>query len=210
MSPDTIAVYMRVSTTRQETKLQLRDLLAWLHERGLGWRQVCWYRDRGESSTAVSRPAWDRLMASVRASEVKTLLVWKIDRLNRWDAKEHLRWRLEVDQFGVRVVSVTEPDADRFTETLDLMRELFQADGRAKWLRDHRERITRGVRASIAGGKRWGGLAKYRLTQEQDAEMVRRVRDGELSKSAAAREYGVNRETVRKRLLASTPPIGTR
>lgn len=151
------AAYMRVSTTRQDHKLQLRAMFDWLKAQGLTRRDVQWFRDHGESSAAKSRPGYNRLMAALRTGDYDRLVVWKIDRLNRWEPKDHMRFRLEMDLLGVKVVSLTEADASSFDGLLDMVRELFEAHGRAKWLRDHRDRITAGIRAKRKPGEPWGG-----------------------------------------------------
>jgi len=206
-----IAVYMRVSTTKQDTRLQLAALIEYLKGRGLNWHSpmVRWFRDKGAASDAMSRPAWDRLMATVRAGGVREVVCWKLDRLNRWGAKDHLRFRLELDTLGVGVISLTEPEAVKFTDALDLMREVFYAEARADWLRTHRQRISAGVRnsakrkASGWGGQRvpHGSKGGPKLTPDQ-AQSMRDEHAGGARVADLCRKYGVTDRTVRKHLRA--------
>lgn len=206
----TVGIYMRVSTDAQETRLQLRDLLGWLKANGLARHHVRWFRDRGEKSDAKSRPAWDRLMNSVRAGEIRTLVVWKVDRANRWGAKDHLRWRLELDAAGVELVSLTEPDAGKFESDIDLIRDTIEASGRAKWLRDHRDRTRSGVRAALAGGAKWGG-ARVTVNKRGTTEGCRKCTPEQVASAAVniargssveveASKIGIAEVTMRRHL----------
>lgn len=194
-----IAAYLRVSTTRQETRLQLRAILDWLKGQSLTRQSIRWYRDKGASSDAKSRPAWDRLMADIRAGQIRKVLCWKMDRLNRWGPKDHLRFRLELDAQGVEVVSLTEDDTT-FDTDLDVIREVIQSKGRADWLKAHRERIKAGVRLSIAKHGTWGAgrvpesQRVRKLTLAQEAA----IRASTASVRALASEYGVGRMTIQR------------
>jgi DNA invertase Pin-like site-specific DNA recombinase len=193
------ALYLRVSTDAQETRLQRRALLEWLRDNGLTRHDVRWYVDHGHSSAAKSRPAWDELGSDIREGAIERLIVWKLDRLNRWGVKDHLRWRLEVDAMGVEVVSLTEPDAVKFDDIMDVLRESIYAEARRKWLEDHRQRITAGIRRGMKerGGK-WGSTllpvgAKGgpRNTPETYDALLKRHRKGE-TLTALAKEAGVS------------------
>jgi DNA invertase Pin-like site-specific DNA recombinase len=196
--PDT-AAYLRVSTTRQETKLQLRAILDWLKGQSLSRQSIRWYKDKGASSDAKSRPAWDRLMDDVRGGRVKRILCWKIDRLNRWGPKDHLRFRLELDQYGVEVLSLTEGDT-AFDSDLDVIREVIQSKGRADWLKAHRERIRSGVRLSIQKHGTWGrgrlpeSQRGRKLTEDQE----RAIRASTATVRQLAAEYNVGRSTIQR------------
>ena len=65
--------YARVSTTDQDTELQIRELHA------AGCERI--YRDHGVSGTKTSRPELDKMLD--RLSLGDEVVVWKLDRLGR-------------------------------------------------------------------------------------------------------------------------------
>ena len=65
--------YARVSTTDQDTELQIRELEA------AGCERI--YRDHGVSGTKTSRPELDKMLE--RLSQGDEVIVWKLDRLGR-------------------------------------------------------------------------------------------------------------------------------
>lgn len=77
-----IAVYVRVSTIRQRDDSQRNEIAKWLELNGIDPAQVTWYSDK-ESGTTLKRPEFDRLQKDVFAGRVKTVVLWKLDRLSR-------------------------------------------------------------------------------------------------------------------------------
>ena len=74
-----LAIYVRVSTKRQDTKSQEPELKRWAKaQRGT----VRWYRDKFTGKT-MQRPGWGRLMKAVEAGHVSRVVVWRLDRLGR-------------------------------------------------------------------------------------------------------------------------------
>lgn len=156
---DSVACYMRVSTTDQDTASQRAEMDAWIARHG---HEAVWYIDNGESSVATERPAFQRMMNAIRSGRHRTILCWNIDRINRWSVKEHLAWRLELDRLGVSVVSITQPMAASFDSFMDLIRELVEAEGRRCWIETHIQRVRAGIAARRARGLRVGGVPKKR------------------------------------------------
>ena len=73
------AIYMRVSTQRQDTASQEPELRRWAesHE-----GDSCWYRDT-YTVTSMDRPGFRQMMKDIEAGRVVTLVVWRLDRLGR-------------------------------------------------------------------------------------------------------------------------------
>ena len=73
------AIYMRVSTKRQDTASQEPELRRWgeSHE-----GDSCWYRDT-YTGTSMDRPGFRQLMKEIELGRVDTLVVWRLDRLGR-------------------------------------------------------------------------------------------------------------------------------
>ena len=101
-----IAVYVRVSTGRQDLENQVPDLKRWLAVHGKG-KRASWYRDKF-TGRSFKRPGWEKLEAAVRAGKVGTILVWAVDRLGRTNL-EMLHLYEDLEARDVRFVSVQDP-----------------------------------------------------------------------------------------------------
>ena len=102
--------YVRVSTLDQakEMKSQVGALKQFCHDRGL--ENVVWYKDI-ISGASTRRPAFDRLQHDVFQGRVQTIVVWKLDRINRWGIREGMN--LLADWLGKQVrVIATRQDLD--------------------------------------------------------------------------------------------------
>jgi DNA invertase Pin-like site-specific DNA recombinase len=78
-----VAIYLRVSTSKQETSNQRRELEA-LAARS-GWQIVKVYEDAGISGAKGrdQRPGLDAMMKAVNAREFDLVAAWSVDRLGR-------------------------------------------------------------------------------------------------------------------------------
>lgn len=102
----TIAVYIRVSSHSQKSDSQKAEITHWLEAHGHDPDQVTWYEDR-ESGTTLKRSDFQKLCEAVFSGQVKTVVVWKLDRLAR-SMKEGINVLSSLCEAGVRVVSVTQ------------------------------------------------------------------------------------------------------
>ena len=75
-----IAAYVRVSTKDQNPDLQREEISSWAKANGI--KKVTWYEDR-ISGDKSSRPRLDTLRKDIFAGKVKTVILWKLDRLAR-------------------------------------------------------------------------------------------------------------------------------
>jgi DNA invertase Pin-like site-specific DNA recombinase len=78
-----VAIYLRVSTTKQETANQRRELEAVAARSG--WQIVKVYEDAGISGAKGrdQRPGLDALMKAVNSKEFDLVATWSVDRLGR-------------------------------------------------------------------------------------------------------------------------------
>src|SRR5258708_28703815 len=78
-----VALYIRVSTSKQDTENQRRELEA-VAERS-GWKVVKVYEDAGISGAKGRdhRPGLDAMMKAVNAKEFDLVATWSVDRLGR-------------------------------------------------------------------------------------------------------------------------------
>ncbi len=77
-----IAAYTRVSTQEQTSAGQRSEIQKWLKTNGFKIDRVKWYEDQ-ETGTTLRRPEFDRLQADIFDGKVKTVVIWKLDRLSR-------------------------------------------------------------------------------------------------------------------------------
>jgi DNA invertase Pin-like site-specific DNA recombinase len=78
-----VAIYLRVSTSKQETSNQRRELEA--VARRSGWQVVKVYEDAGISGAKGrdQRPGLDALLKAVNTREFDMVATWSVDRLGR-------------------------------------------------------------------------------------------------------------------------------
>src|SRR5467141_511305 len=78
-----VAIYLRISTSKQDTENQRRELEA-VAERS-GWKVVKTYEDNGISGAKGrdQRPGLDAMMKAVNAKEFDMVASWSVDRLGR-------------------------------------------------------------------------------------------------------------------------------
>lgn len=101
-----IGVYLRVSTKDQTTASQKHEIGQWLSGQSIAPAGVTWYEDH-ETGTTLERPAFERLQAAIFSGTVKTVVVWKLDRLSR-RLQDGVNLLADWTAKGVRVVVVTQ------------------------------------------------------------------------------------------------------
>jgi DNA invertase Pin-like site-specific DNA recombinase len=171
--------YARVSTSEQETRLQL-DALG-----RAGVHTVFWEK----ASSVGPRPELRRAFAALSSGDV--LVVWKTDRLAR-SLKDLLLLLEQLDRRGCRFRSLTEP----IDTTSPLGEFMLQVLGAVAQLERAmiRERVLAGQVAAYRRGVRWGGK-KPSLDADQVAEL-RRLKKAGATLVELARRYGLARSTV--------------
>jgi DNA invertase Pin-like site-specific DNA recombinase len=105
-SPDSIAAYIRVSTYDQKTESQREEIARWLKNHGIDPESIQWFEDK-ETGKTLHRPAFLDLQRAVFDGRIKTVLVWKLDRLSRTMLDGITTMRIWLNQ-GVRIVSITQ------------------------------------------------------------------------------------------------------
>ena len=101
-----IACYCRVSSRKQKTDSQKSEIKRWLKGNDFDASQVRWFEDK-ETGKKMNRPAFDKLQKAVFHGDVKTIVVWKLDRISRRQ-KDGINLLADWCERGVRVVSVTQ------------------------------------------------------------------------------------------------------
>lgn len=182
--------YARVSTSEQETRVQLDAL------RAAGVRRVF-----SEKTSSVGvRPELQRALQSMRPGDV--LVVWKLDRLAR-SLKDLLALLEALQHLQCSFRSLTEP----IDTTSSLGEFVLQILGAVAQFERAliRERAVAGQVAAWRRGVRWGGTPR-RLTDEDAAEVVRLRQTGLFTIPMLADIFGCSESTVWRTIWIATKP----
>ena len=101
-----IGVYIRVSSHSQKGDSQRAAIQQWLQLYGYDHDTVLWFEDK-ETGATLQRTAFQRLQKAVFKGEIKTIIVWKLDRLAR-SMREGVNVLTDWCERGVRMVSITQ------------------------------------------------------------------------------------------------------
>ncbi|MCB9772247.1 MAG: recombinase family protein [Candidatus Omnitrophica bacterium] len=120
------ALYCRVSSAEQNTETQLVALREYCQR--MGYQNAREYVDDGFSGKDQNRPAFERLLADIRAGRVDCLICWKLDRIGR-SLKHLLNLFEEFKNRGIEFVSITQnintstPEGQMFLQLLGVFSE---------------------------------------------------------------------------------------
>lgn len=175
--------YARVSTSEQDTELQLRALAK------AGVRKV--YQEK--RSARKHRAQLIALIESLRPGDV--VVVWKLDRLAR-SVRDLLNLVDAIEAAGATFRSLTE----HYDTNTPAGKMAFQMLGAvAEFERNIiRERSIAGMEVAKANGVRLGRLPA--LDDRKTEQLVKRWDSGRYSKTELARMYGVSVSTVKRTL----------
>ena len=101
-----IGVYIRVSTPGQKSDSQRAEILQWLSANGHDSKHVQWFEDK-ETGANLNRSGFNALSEAIFAGSVKTVVVWKLDRIAR-SMRDGINVICQWCECGVRVVSITQ------------------------------------------------------------------------------------------------------
>jgi DNA invertase Pin-like site-specific DNA recombinase len=106
ISKGSIACYCRVSSVRQKNDSQRAEITRWLQAHNIPLHSVRWFEDK-ESGKHFNRTAFEELQEQLFRGTVKTIVVWKLDRLSRRQ-RDGINLLADWCDRGVRVVAVTQ------------------------------------------------------------------------------------------------------
>lgn len=183
------AIYVRVSTTEQDTGLQEAELKEYCERRG--WEPIL-YRDRGQSGAKQERPALNSLLSDLRKRKLDVILVWSLDRLAR-SLKQLLTISEECKSLGVDLVSLKQS----IDTTLPAGRLTFQILGAvAEFERELlRERVKAGMAQARREGKRIGRPA-LRVFNPGELERIQSLRKQGTSVRKLAKDFATTQWMV--------------
>lgn len=188
-----VALYGRVSTPRQDMKVQQEDLRRVAAFRG--WEVAGEFWDQAETGSSSDRPQLNLLMTGVRRCQYDVVAVWKFDRFSR--SMSHLVSTLnELTSLGVEFYS--------YRETIDTTTPIGKAmfgviAAMAEFERDLvRERVIAGVRRAQAKGIHCG--RPKILVDAATLKAANTLLSDGWSFKQVARAMGVHRSTLRRRM----------
>lgn len=207
-----IAVYLRVSSDRQEVEGQRHGIARWVAERRYPQAEIIEYVDDGISGKTTDRPSFQRMMADVRAGRVHRVITFEISRLSR-DFLTLLEVMKTFQDHGV-VVEVPGEGEQPFQSTM----QQFLLAAKSLVAAQEREHIStrtkNGMAAAKARGVKLGPPkgTKNRLgkTKTHDRDLIARLQRlaKKLSCREIAEEVGLSHSTVARLLkqYAVKPP----
>lgn len=143
----TTALYVRVSTTDQNTDLQTQQLQDYARRAGLEITHE--FIEQGVSGTIKSRPQLNKLLTAARNHEFKNVLVWKFDRFAR-SVSHLLKAMEEFKHLNIRFISVK----DQVDTNSPMGKAMFALIGVMAELEGDliRERVREGIKVAQAKG----------------------------------------------------------
>lgn len=145
-----------------------------------GWTVVDVYcdNDRSAYDRRKSRPAYEAMLAAVRAREIDVIVAWHPDRLHR-QTRELVRFIDLINDYGVHVETVSAGTYDLSTPSGRMNARIVGSV--AEYESEHKaERIRRKLAANAAEGRHHGGSRPYGWRDDRvtlDPDEAAAVRD---------------------------------
>ena len=194
-----IACYLRVSSRTQKTDSQKAEIEQWLIRHGHDLASVQWFEDK-ESGKTLKRPAFDQLQTAIFEGSIKTVVVWKLDRISR-RLKDGINTLANWCERDVRVVSVTQQiDLNGAIGSMlaSVMFGLAEIE-----LEYRRERQAAGIKVARERGVYPG---RARGSTKAKPQRARELRDRGLTVSEIAKSLGTSERTVFRYLTSASAP----
>lgn len=184
-----IGVYLRVSSHSQKSDSQREEIQHWLNSHGHNLDAVQWFEDI-ETGSTLDRRGLIALNEAVFSGKVKTIVVWKLDRIAR-SMKDGINTLSLWCESGVRVVSITQ-QIDLSGKVGHLVAGVLF--GIAEIEHQHiRERQAAGISAAKKRGVYVGRKAG---TTKNSPERAKELRKNGLKNKEIAAALGVSIRTV--------------
>jgi len=184
-----IGVYIRVSTHGQKSDSQKAEISQWLIAHGHDPKNVQWFEDK-ETGSNLSRAGFNALSEAVFNGSVKTIVVWKLDRIAR-NMLDGINTICQWCESGVRVVSVTQ-QIDLSGTVGHLVAGVLFAIAEIE-LQHSKERQAAGIAVAKSKGTYKG---RKEGTTKAKPERARELREQGFKSKEIARSLGVTERTV--------------
>jgi DNA invertase Pin-like site-specific DNA recombinase len=188
-----IAIYCRVSTTKQDNENQLAQLQEFATKQD--WSVYDAYIDQ-ESGSTSDRPEFKRLFADASKRKFDLVLFWALDRLSREGVLETLQHLNRLTSYGVGFRSYTEQFFDSCGVFKDAVIAIMATLAKQERIK-RAERTRAGLAIARAKGK---VLGRPKTVSTYSADIVRLKAQGH-SLRAIGKTLGISDRSVR-RLIA--------
>ena len=184
-----VGIYIRVSTTDQDTTMQRRDLVDYAKARGWSIQHI--YEDKA-TGTNTNRRDLKELQSQAQQRKFDILLVWKLDRIFR-SIKDCINGLHEFAELGVEFVSLKDSGIDMTTPSGKLMLHMLAAfaEFEASLIK---MRVKAGLELARKRGKKLGRPKK------RDDQKIRSLRNQGYSLREIAKLAGVSTTAVQRGL----------
>jgi len=186
-----VAVYLRVSTDKQDCENQAVQLREFATKQG--WQIIREYKDSGESGANSDRAALKQMFEDARRRKFDLLLFWALDRLSREGVLPTLRYLETLTSYGVDWRSYTEQFFDSCGPFRDAVIAIMATLAKQERIR-RSERTKAGLAIAKARGKTLGRPKTLTATPRD----VKRLRASGHSFRAAARKLGISLRSVQR------------
>lgn len=193
-----IACYCRVSCRRQKNDSQKAEIERWLKNHGIALSEVQWFEDKDTAKT-LKRPAFDRMQRAIFEGTIRTVVVWKLDRISRRQ-RDGVNLLADWCERGVRVVVIT--------QQIDLSGAVGRMVASVMFglaeieLEYRRERQAAGIAVAKSRGVYRGRL---KGTTKAKPARARELRSRGLTGPEIANALGISKRTVFRYLAKVTP-----
>jgi DNA invertase Pin-like site-specific DNA recombinase len=194
------AIYKRVSSKKQDTRSQARDLDDYRRRQETEGVEVIEYLDKF-TGKSMHRPGWNRLWADVLAGRVTKVVCWRLDRLGRTVSGLSALFE-EMIARNVTLISLRD-GLDLSTPAGRLMAHVLasvaayetevRAERQLAGIEAAREAVARGERERYGSGRKHGDA--YKLTDEK-REAIREMKAAGRPIAEIARITELSRPTV--------------
>ena len=192
-----VALYVRVSTDRQTTENQKRDLLEWAGRAGHEVVEV--YRDHGISGSKGrdKRPGFDRMMKAATQRRFDMIAAWSLDRLGR-STRDLANFSGDIQDLGVDLY-LHKQAIDTSTAAGRLFFGILAsiAEFEREMIVD---RVKAGLERARAEGKRPGMPKGWRKEKVKGEDDILSLRQSGRSIREIAEALSVSPQTVQKAL----------
>jgi DNA invertase Pin-like site-specific DNA recombinase len=160
-----IAVYLRVSTSKQETASQRQAVERWCRQQKYPQSEIIDYIDDAFSGATLARPALQRMLADVRVGKIDKIVTFELSRLSR-DVTDTLMVMRDLREYGVQV-EVPGQGVRPFETAMEQLHVAIEGFGYAQ----ERERLRARTKEGLAVAKARGvKLGRPKVTKDQPAK----------------------------------------
>src|ERR1700730_4117483 len=189
-----IAIYARVSTTKQDNENQLAQLHEFAAKQN--WEVFDNYVDQ-ESGSTSDRPEFQRMFADASKRKFDLVLFWALDRFSREGVLDTLQHFNRLEAAGVAYKSYTEP----FFDSCGIFKDAVVAI-MATLAKQERVKRAERTRAGLAVARAKGKVLGRPKTVTTNREEIVRLRAQGHSLRAIGRSLGISVRSVRRLTVA--------